>query len=86
MNNLCTAPYLALYLHSKALLTVVGLYIEQICLACLFFLKVSSAKGAAIIEAVFMIVLIALTASAHAFIHNSFSRESSFHPITSRQR
>ncbi|KXN90147.1 hypothetical protein AN958_04637 [Leucoagaricus sp. SymC.cos] len=51
----------------------VGLYIEQICLACLFFLKASGSTGAAIAQAVVMLVLLGITALAHAFINHSYS-------------
>ncbi|CAA7259132.1 unnamed protein product [Cyclocybe aegerita] len=51
----------------------VGLYIEQVCLTCLLFLKAKEAGVAAVIQAVFMLVLAILTASAHLFVHNSFS-------------
>ncbi|KJA27716.1 hypothetical protein HYPSUDRAFT_62761 [Hypholoma sublateritium FD-334 SS-4] len=53
----------------------VGLYIEQICLTCLFFLNVSAAGTPALVEACFMIVLIILTACAQLLLH------SGFHPL-----
>ncbi|KAF8917993.1 hypothetical protein CPB85DRAFT_1284409 [Mucidula mucida] len=54
----------------------VGLYIEQICLACLFFLKISIVRTSSLIEGIFMILLVAITACFQFYIKNSF------HPIT----
>jgi len=54
---------------------VVGLYIEQICVACLLFLKAKDGGVAAIVQAVFMLVLLVLTFSARMVIHNSYSRK-----------
>ncbi|KXN90920.1 hypothetical protein AN958_03353 [Leucoagaricus sp. SymC.cos] len=51
----------------------VGLYIEQICLACLFFLKASGSTRAAITQAVFMLIILGMTAFAHTFINHSYS-------------
>ena len=56
---------------------VVGLYIEQICLACLFFLKIKITHISSIVEGVLMLVLLVITFSAQTFVHNSFDRESS---------
>ncbi|KAF9567911.1 DUF221-domain-containing protein [Agrocybe pediades] len=50
----------------------VGLYIEQICLACLFFLNTKAAGKTAAVQGIFMLVLLVLTACAHTFIQNSF--------------
>lgn len=55
---------------------VVGLYIEQVCLACLFFLKASGSTGAAVAQAAFMLVLLGITALAQLFINHSYSRKS----------
>ncbi|KAH9485237.1 hypothetical protein JR316_0002144 [Psilocybe cubensis] len=60
----------------------VGLYIEQICLACLLFLKVSSAGVTALVEAIFMLILLVITACAHAFISNSFRPLGQFLPMS----
>ena len=56
-------------------ITVAGLYIEQICLACLFFLKVSISRASSIVEGALMIVLVLITAAAQILIHQSFDRE-----------
>ena len=54
---------------------VVGLYIEQICLAVLFFLKL--ADGVIfVVEGALMILLIALTLSAQLLLRRSFLRTS----------
>ncbi|KAF5351925.1 hypothetical protein D9756_007456 [Leucocoprinus leucothites] len=50
----------------------VGLYIEQICLACLFFLKTSGSTTVAVAQAVVMLVLLGITALAHSFINHSY--------------
>ena len=75
VNNLCKLP-IRKQNHEESLIhlppVVVGLYIEQICLACLFFLKTGKT---AVVQAVFMLVLLVLTACAHTFIQNSFKRE-----------
>ncbi|KDR75323.1 hypothetical protein GALMADRAFT_226985 [Galerina marginata CBS 339.88] len=60
----------------------VGLYIEQTCLACLFFLRASSAGVTAVIQGVFMVALIVLTALAHALIHYSFSPLKQYLPMS----
>ncbi|KAF8160922.1 DUF221 family protein [Crassisporium funariophilum] len=60
----------------------VGLYIEQICLACLFFLKTSVSGVTAVIQGVFMIVLLVLTACAQIFLHNSFSPMKQYLPMS----
>jgi hypothetical protein len=51
------------------------LYIEQICLACLFFLKVPTVGFSSAIEGALMLVLVVITLSAQLFIHHSFNRE-----------
>jgi hypothetical protein len=55
---------------------VVGLYIEQICLACLFFLKTKIARVSSVIEGALMLVLLVITICAQLYIHKSFDRES----------
>jgi hypothetical protein len=55
--------------------TVVGLYVEQACMACLFFLKISITRVSSIVEAVLMVVLLVITASAHIIIRGSFHRK-----------
>ncbi|KAJ3569623.1 hypothetical protein NP233_g4933 [Leucocoprinus birnbaumii] len=50
----------------------VGLYIEQISLACLFFLKASGSTKVAIAQAAVMLVLVGITAIAHSFINHSY--------------
>ncbi|KAJ7595058.1 DUF221 family protein [Mycena floridula] len=50
----------------------VALYIEQITLACLFFLKASISKTSSIIEGSLMIFLIVLTAGTQILIQSSF--------------
>lgn len=56
---------------------VVGLYIEQICLACLFFLKVSvpESRYLALTQGILMLVLVAITVWAHVLLNRSFARE-----------
>lgn len=79
IGNLCTIGLLTFSDETNISYTVVGLYIEHICLICLLVLKANAADGkyrtAAIIQASFMVVLIILTAFAHMFIHNSYTRE-----------
>jgi len=50
--------------------TMVGLYVQQVCLAVLFFL---SPKGKAVPEGIVMIILILVTAFWHIIINNSFN-------------
>ncbi|KAG5732300.1 hypothetical protein E4T56_gene11425 [Termitomyces sp. T112] len=51
----------------------VGLYVQQVCLAALFFLARNQNKDpSAIPEGALMIVLIVLTAGSHAIINNSY--------------
>ncbi|KAJ7141507.1 hypothetical protein C8R44DRAFT_604374 [Mycena epipterygia] len=52
----------------------VGLYIEQLCLACLFFLKASAAPASSVAEGVLMLVLMVITATAQILINRSFGR------------
>ncbi len=50
------------------------MYIEQFCLAALFFLSIS--KGLAfIVEGILMIILMGLTLSAQLLFRHSFNRE-----------
>jgi len=51
----------------------VGLYIEQVCLACLFFLKASGSPGAAIAQGAVMLVLLGITALAQMSLNHSYS-------------
>ncbi|CAK5265567.1 unnamed protein product [Mycena citricolor] len=60
----------------------VGLYIEQICLACLFFLKASISPQTAVVEAVMMLILVGLTAAAHIMINTSFGPMTEFLPMS----
>lgn len=51
----------------------VGLYLQQICLAALFFLtRDQNSKASAIPEGVLMIILIVLTAGFHTTLNNSY--------------
>lgn len=58
---------------TSSLFLVVGMYIEQICLAVLFFLKVSDGI-IFIVEGILMIVLIGLTLTAQILYKRSFDR------------
>ncbi|KAF8070342.1 DUF221 family protein [Lyophyllum atratum] len=60
----------------------VGLYIEQICLACLFFLKVEREKGSAIAEGILMLALVAITLTAQLFLNHSFSPITNYLPMS----
>ncbi|KAF5322492.1 hypothetical protein D9619_001365 [Psilocybe cf. subviscida] len=60
----------------------VGLYIEQICLACLFFLKVKDAGVTALVQAIFMIILLVLTAAAQKYLSSSFKPLEKFLPMS----
>ena len=53
------------------------MYIEQFCLAVLFFLKISDGI-AFLAEGVLMLVLMAVTLSAQLLYQNSFDREHSY--------
>lgn len=55
-------------------LSVVGLYIEQFCLAALFFFKTSDSI-VFIVEGALMVVLMAVTLSMHLLYQRSFERE-----------
>ncbi|KAF7376421.1 hypothetical protein MSAN_00057600 [Mycena sanguinolenta] len=60
----------------------VGLYIAQVCLACLFFLKASVSPSSAVAEGVLMLVLIAITAMAQMMITRSFQPITDFLPMS----
>ncbi|KAG5729523.1 hypothetical protein E4T56_gene4603 [Termitomyces sp. T112] len=60
----------------------VGLYIEQICLACLFFLKVNNDRAPAIAEGVLMILLIVVTMVAQILMKHSFNPLISYLPMS----
>ncbi|KAK0441132.1 DUF221 family protein [Armillaria borealis] len=60
----------------------VGLYIQQICLACLFFLKVSVTKTSSIIEGALMIILVAITACVQIYINHSFDPITTYLPMS----
>lgn len=53
---------------------VVGLYIEQVCLACLFFLKSGNGTKAAVAQGGAMLALVGITAVANIFINHSYDR------------
>jgi calcium permeable stress-gated cation channel len=57
-------------------ISVVGLYIEHICLAALFFLRATDEGAAAVVKAVMMLVLAGFTVVAQLFIKHSFDRMS----------
>lgn len=78
VSNLCKSFVSFRNCHPRIYITstaVVGLYIEQVCLACLFFLKVSTVGVSALVEGILMIVLVVITLSAQIFLNHSFSRE-----------
>ncbi|KAJ7495963.1 DUF221 family protein [Mycena galericulata] len=60
----------------------VGLYIEQICLACLFFLKASIAPASSVAEGVLMLILIVITATAQVFFQRSYGPNIDFLPMS----
>ncbi|EJF57403.1 hypothetical protein DICSQDRAFT_183264 [Dichomitus squalens LYAD-421 SS1] len=61
----------------------VGLYLQQICLAALFFLaEDENKKASAIPEGALMIVLIAFTAFFHLIINNSYGPLIEYLPLT----
>lgn len=75
VSNLCETIHLDFKPFLNLFLSVVGLYIEQICLACLFFLKVQDNGFSSAIEGALMLVLAVITLSAQLLIHHSFNRE-----------
>ncbi|KAJ7072039.1 DUF221 family protein [Mycena amicta] len=60
----------------------VGLYIEQICLACLFFLKASVAPKSSVAEGAMMLLLLVITISAQIFLNRSFGPPAEFLPMS----
>jgi len=62
----------------------VGLYIEQICLASLFFLKVSVAEArfVALAQGIMMLILVALTVWAHVLLNRSFAPLTKYLPMS----
>ncbi|KAJ3916223.1 DUF221 family protein [Lentinula edodes] len=62
----------------------VGLYIEQICLACLFFMKVSIADSRyfALAQGVLMLVLVVITIWAHVLLNRSFAPLAQYLPMS----
>ncbi|TFK44505.1 hypothetical protein BDQ12DRAFT_701964 [Crucibulum laeve] len=60
----------------------VGLYIEQICLACLFFLKVQDAQAQAIASGILMLVLFVITASVQVTFNHSFDPITRYLPMS----
>ncbi|KAF9467356.1 DUF221 family protein [Collybia nuda] len=60
----------------------VGLYIEQICLACLFFLKVKDNGFSSAIEGALMLVLVVITLMAQLYIHHSFNPITDYLPMS----
>lgn len=82
INNLCAYDIITIQDLAHFSKLVVGLYIEQICLTCLFFLNVSAAGTPALVEACFMIVLIILTACAQLLLHSGFHRETTITSAT----
>lgn len=51
-----------------------GLYIEQVCLACLFFLNVKDDKVPSIIQGCLAVLLIILTLGAQIMFNKAFER------------
>jgi hypothetical protein len=78
IQNLCQSFEPHSSSASLILFKVVGLYIEQVCLCCLFFLKVSTQRISSIAEGVWMIVLTVITAFAQIFMYKSYARAPSF--------
>ncbi|KAJ3853610.1 DUF221 family protein [Lentinula lateritia] len=62
----------------------VGLYIEQICLACLFFMKVSIADSRyfALAQGILMLMLVAMTIWAHVLLNKSFAPLTQYLPMS----
>ncbi|KAF8893933.1 late exocytosis, associated with Golgi transport-domain-containing protein [Infundibulicybe gibba] len=60
----------------------VGLYLEQVCLAALFFLKSKTTRTSSLIEAGFMIALIVITAVVQLFFIRSFKPVTAFLPMS----
>ncbi|KAJ6594223.1 DUF221 family protein [Mycena capillaripes] len=60
----------------------VGLYIEQLCLACLFFLKASVSPVSSVVEGVLMLFLVVITAAAQIMTNRSFGPITEFLPMS----
>ncbi|KIY74044.1 DUF221-domain-containing protein [Cylindrobasidium torrendii FP15055 ss-10] len=60
----------------------VGLYIEQVSLACLFFLKISIDRDSSLIKGVFMLILVAITVSFQSYINSTFEPLTHFLPMS----
>ncbi|KAF9058941.1 hypothetical protein BDP27DRAFT_529917 [Rhodocollybia butyracea] len=60
----------------------VGLYVEQICLASLFFLKISVSKFLAMAQGILMVVLLAITIWAHVLLNKSFAPLTKYIPMS----
>ncbi|KAG2015869.1 DUF221 family protein [Coprinopsis cinerea AmutBmut pab1-1] len=60
----------------------VGLYIEHICLAALFFMRAPDEGAGAVVKAIFMLVLLGLTAVAQLFMSNSFDHLIHYLPMS----
>lgn len=60
----------------------VGLYIEQICLACLFFLKAAQDKTSSIVEGILMLVLLGITIGFQIWIQKSYDPITKFLPMS----
>ncbi|KAF7321922.1 hypothetical protein MKEN_00714500 [Mycena kentingensis (nom. inval.)] len=60
----------------------VGLYVEQLCLACLFFLKASDAPKSSVAEGVLMLILLAITIASQLMLNRSFGPAADFLPMS----
>ncbi|KAG9226508.1 hypothetical protein CCMSSC00406_0005825 [Pleurotus cornucopiae] len=60
----------------------IGLYIKQITLACLFFLKISVSKETSLAGGILMIILFVFTLMSQLFIKNSFDPISQYLPMS----
>jgi hypothetical protein len=59
-----------------------GLYIEQVCLAALYFLKISEDRASSLAEGILMLVLLVITFTAQIFIRRSFDPITNFLPMS----
>lgn len=77
LSNLCElTPVLSRPVTNGSVFAVVGLYIEHICLAGLFFLATDAqGRRSAIPQGVLMIVLLAMTLAANIFLVKAYGRE-----------
>jgi hypothetical protein len=58
-------------------LSVVGLYVEQLCMAALFFLATDErGRHDCLVEAIVMLLLVVITAGAQIILRNAFRRAS----------